>query len=566
MRLISLTLAAALLASAGPAATKPAPRAIAAKGMVSAADPRAAAAGAEILRQGGSAVDAAFATLLALNVVEPESQGIGGGSYLVYSPRGGAPVTFDGRETAPHAATGTWFYVNGKPLSHEDAIPGGKSVGVPGNLRLMALAHARYGKLPWAALFQPAIRLARDGFKITPRLYGSLDGSRRTGALSAEGRAIFYQAEGSPKPVGTLVKNPAFAAFLEGIAARGAESFYVGPNAAAIVATVNGAPVNPSHMTTGDISTYSVKVRPPVCGSYRGYRICGMGPSSSGGLTVFETLKQLERFNLTALGPNSPVAWHLIAESMRLAYADREQYEGDADYVSVPVAGLMDPAYLAKRSALISPDRTMPSVAAGHPAGAPKMSCAAAPVPEHGTSHFVAVDSAGNVASETSTIEDIFGSGLMVNGYYLNNELTDFNIVPDKNGCLTANRVEGGKRPRSSMSPTIVWDPSGHVRLAVGAAGGPTIPAQVLKAIIGVIDWHLSAQQAIALPVLLAPGIDTVYVERGTYLEAMIPQLEKLGHQVKPIPPGYKANAIEWVNGRWAGAADPRSEGAAVSQ
>jgi gamma-glutamyltranspeptidase/glutathione hydrolase len=539
---------------------------MAAKGMVSAADPRAAEAGAEMLRQGGSAVDAAFATLLALNVVEPESQGIGGGSYLVYSPRGGAAVTFDGREAAPHAATGKWFYVNGTPLSHDDAIPGGKSVGVPGNLRLMAMAHDRYGRLPWAALFQPAIRLARDGFKITPRLYRSLDGSRRTGALSAEGRAIFYGPDGNPKPVGTLVKNPAFAAFLQGIAARGAESFYVGPNAQAIVATVNGAPINPSQMTTGDISTYTVKQHAPVCGTYRGYRICGMGPSSSGGLTVFETLKQLERFNLAKLGPNSPVAWHLIAESMRLAYADREQFEGDADYTPVPVAGLMDPAYLARRSALISPERTMATVTAGEPAGAPKNICTGERVPERGTSHFVAVDSQGNVASETSTIEDIFGSGLMVNGYYLNNELTDFNIIPDKNGCLTANRVEGGKRPRSSMSPTIVWDPRGHVRLAVGAAGGPTIPAQVLKAIIGVIDWHLSAQQAIALPVLLAPTGDTVFVERGTYLEAMMPQLQALGHQVKAIPPGFKANAVEWVNGRWAGGADPRSEGAAVSQ
>jgi gamma-glutamyltranspeptidase/glutathione hydrolase len=533
--------------------------------MVSAADPRAAEAGAEMLRQGGSAVDAAFATLLALNVVEPESQGIGGGSYLVYSPRGGTPVTFDGREIAPRAATPTWFYKNGQPMEHEDAIPGGKSVGIPGNLRMMAMAHQRYGRLPWSALFQPAIRLARDGFRITPRLYGSLDRSRRTGALSAEARTIFYQADGNPKPVGTLVRNPTFAAFLQGIAARGAESFYLGPNAQRIVATVNGAPVNPSQMTLADIASYKVIQRPPVCGTYRGYRICGMGPSSSGGTTVFETLKQLERFNLSALGPNSPVAWHLIAESMRLAYADREQYLGDPAYVSVPTAGLMDPAYLAKRSALISPDRTMPSVAAGRPAGAPKL-CTPAPVKEHGTSHFVAVDSQGNVASETSTIEDIFGSGLMVNGYYLNNELTDFNIVPDKNGCPTANRVQAGKRPRSSMSPTIVWSPNGHVRLAVGAAGGPTIPAQVLKTIIGVIDWHLSARQAIALPVILAPGVDTVYVERGTYLEAMMPQLQKLGHQVKAIPPGFKANAIEWVNGRWAGAADPRSEGRAVSQ
>jgi len=570
MRHASLAFIAGLLVTAGPAAFAKQPlvharSTVAAKGMVSAADPRAAEAGAEMLRKGGSAVDAAFATLLALNVVEPESQGIGGGSYLVYSPRGATPVTFDGREVAPKAATGTWFYKDGRPMDHSEAIPGGKSVGVPGNLRLMAMAHKRYGKLPWAALFQPAIKLAREGFTITPRLYGALDGSRRTGAMSVQGREIFYQADGNPKPVGTLVKNPAFADFLEGIAKRGAETFYSAPNAENIVATVNQSPVNPSQMTVDDITSYKVVQRTPVCGTYRGYRICGMGPSSSGGLAVFETLKQLERFDLSALGPNSPVAWHLIAESMRLAYADRELYLGDPGYVTVPVAGLMDPAYLAKRSALISMDRAMPSVAAGHPAGAPKMSCTTGPVPERGTSHFVAVDSQGNVASETSTIEDIFGSGLMVNGYYLNNELTDFNIVPDKDGCLTANRVQPGKRPRSSMSPTIVWDARGRVRLAVGAAGGPTIPAQVLKAIIGVIDWHYSAQQAIALPVIFAPG-DTVYLEKGTFLETMAPQLQAMGHTVQVRAPGFKANAVEWVNGHWAGGADPRSEGAAVSQ
>jgi len=570
MRHASLALIAGLLVTAGPAALAkqpvPSNRANAsAKGMVSSADPRASEAGAEMLRQGGSAVDAAFATLLALNVVEPESQGIGGGSYLVYSPRGATPVTFDGREVAPRAATGTWFYKDGKPLAHEDAVPGGKSVGVPGNLRMMAMAHQRYGKLPWAALFQPAIKLARDGFTITPRLYGSLGGSRRTGALSPEGRALFYQADGNPKPVGTVVKNPAFAAFLEGIAKRGAESFYSGSNADQIVRTVNNAPVNPSKMTVGDITSYKVKLRPPVCGTYRGYRICGMGPSTSGGTTVFATLKQLERFNLSALGPKSPVAWHLIAESERLAYADRDRYLGDADYVTVPVAGLMDAKYLASRSALISPDKTIAHVTAGNPPGAPKMVCTAAPVQERGTSHFVAVDRWGDVASETSTIESIFGSGLMVSGYYLNNELTDFNIEPTKDGCLTANRVEGGKRPRSSMSPTIVWGPDGHVRLAVGAAGGATIPAQVIKAIIGVVDWRLTAQQAIALPMIFAPD-DTVHVERGTYLEGMIPQLQALGQNVQAMSPGFKANAIEWVNGRWAGAADPRSEGAAVSQ
>lgn len=557
-----VTAALAFAAGATPTLSAPAN----APGMVSAADPRAAAAGVEILREGGTAADAAFATLLALNVVEPESSGIGGGGYLVYSPAGGAPVTFDGRETAPHAATGTWFYDNGRPMAHDEAIPGGKSVGVPGNLRMMALAHKSYGKLPWAALFQPAIRLARDGFKITPRLYEMLNQFRRTGALSAQGRALYYQADGSPKPVGTVVRNPDFAAFLEGIAKRGPDSFYVGPNAQAIVATVDGSPLHPSQMTTGDIASYEAKERQPVCGTYRGYRICGMGPSTSGGTTVFETLKQLERFNLSVLGPNSPVAWHLIAESMRLAYADRERYLGDADFVSVPVAGLMDPAYLASRSALISPDKTIANVVAGDPPGAPKMTCTPAPIEERGTSHFVAVDSRGDVASDTSTIESVFGSGLMVSGYFLNNELTDFNIVPDKDGCLTANRVEGGKRPRSSMSPTIVWGPDGHVRLAVGAAGGATIPAQVLKTIIGVIDWHLTAQQSIALPMVFAPGGDTVYVERGTYLESMIPQLQALGQTVKPMPAGFKANAIEWVGGRWVGAADPRSEGVALSQ
>lgn len=565
MRLRLLAPIAGLVLLAGNAAAAPTAKS-SASGMVSAADPRAAEAGAEMLRQGGSAVDAAFATLLALNVVEPQSSGIGGGGYLVYSARGGAPVTFDGRETAPHAATGTWFYQHGQPMAHDEAIPGGKSVGVPGNIRMMALAHRRYGKLPWAALFQPAIHLAREGFRITPRLNNALNASRGTGAMSAEARAIFYGADGNPLPVGTLVRNPAFAALLEGLARRGPDSFYVGPNARAIAASVNGSPLHPSQMTAGDIAAYDSKPRAPVCGSYRRYRICGMGPSSSGGTTVFETLKQLERFNLGALGPNSPTAWHLIAESMRLAYSDRDQYLGDGDYVSVPLAGLTSTAYLASRSALISPDRTMAKVVAGSPPGAPKTACNAAPVEERGTSHFVAVDADGDVASETSTIESVFGSGLMVSGYYLNNELTDFNIVPGKDGCLTANRVEGGKRPRSSMSPTIVWGPDGRIRLALGAAGGATIPAQVLKAIIGVIDWHLSAQQAIALPVIFAPGGDTVYVERGTVLEAMVPQLQALGHKVEVRGPSFKANAVEWVGGRWSGAADPRSEGAAVSQ
>jgi gamma-glutamyltranspeptidase/glutathione hydrolase len=434
---------------------------------------------------------------------------------------------------------------------------------------MMALAHRSHGKLAWKALFSPAIALARDGFLITPRFRGSLSRTRDIAALSSEARGLFFGADGEPLPVGTRVRNPRLAAFLTDLANRGPDSFYVGPNAQAIVATVRSAPRNPAPMSPGDLAAYDAKARDPVCGSYRGHRVCGMGPPSSGATTVFAILKQLERFDLTALGPNSPVAWHLIAESMRLAYADRDMYLADADHVPVPVTGLTDPAYLAQRSALIAPGSTMANVSAGRPAGARAMALSPQPL-EQGTSHFVATDRAGNVASLTSTIESPFGSGLMVNGYYLNNELTDFNILPAVNGVPVANRVEPGKRPRSSMSPTIVFSPDGHARLAVGAAGGATIIAQVAKAIIGVIDWRLSGQDAIALPVLYSPGA-TVYVEKGSAHEAMIPALVALGHKVETREPGFKANAVEWVangngRGRWVGAADPRSEGASIGE
>jgi gamma-glutamyltranspeptidase/glutathione hydrolase len=317
-------------------------------------------------------------------------------------------------------------------------------------------------------------------------------------------------------------------------------------------------------MTTGDIASYDAKERPPVCGLYRRYRICGMGPPSSGATTVFAILKQLERFDLSALGPSSPVAWHLIGQSMRLGFADRDAYLADPDFVRVPVAGLMDSAYLAKRSQLISADRSLAIASAGTPPGAPRVTAAkSSEVPS--TSHLVAIDRLGNVASVTSTIEGPFGSGLTVNGFFLNNELTDFSIAPERNGAPVVNRVEGGKRPRSSMSPTIVYGPDGKVRLAVGAAGGPTIIAQVAKAIIGVIDWKFSAQEAIALPILFAPG-DTLLVERGTSLEAMIPALQALGNKAAPMSPTFKANAIELVDGGWRGAADPRSEGVALAE
>ncbi|WP_372730220.1 gamma-glutamyltransferase [Novosphingobium sp.] len=535
-------------------------------GLVSAADPRAAEAGAQMLRLGGSAVDASIATMLALTVVEPQSSGIGGGGFLVLGDAGGNVATIDGRETAPKAATPQWFFVDGKPMAYGDAVPGGRSVGVPGNLRLAALVHNKHGKLSWRTLFQPAIRLAREGYQITPRMRASLTNAIRTGALDPDARALFYGADGQPLPEGTLVRNPALAATLETIAARGADSFYTGDNATLLATKVGTAPRNPAPMTTADLAAYKAVERPAVCGQYRQYRICGMGPPSSGATTVYAILKQLERFDMKALGPADPTAWHLITESQRLAYADREQYAADADFVSVPVKGLIDPAYLAARSALISPSATMPSALPGTPPGATLAFARPAHQEEHGTTHFVTVDRWGNSTSYTSTIEGPFGSGLMVGGYYLNNELTDFNIVPEKDGKPTANRVEGGKRPRSSMAPTLVYGPDGKLRLAVGAAGGTTIPAQVAKAIIGVLDWNLSARDAIALPTVFAPGGETVFVEKGTSLEAMIPALQALGHaKIMARNPSFKANAIEHLDGVWRGAADPRSEGAAVA-
>lgn len=537
-------------------------------GMVSAADPRAAAAGVEMLHQNGSATDAAIATMLALTVVEPQSSGIGGGGLFVTASPAGDIETIDGRETAPAAAHHQWFYKNGQVMRFADAVPGGTSVGVPGNVALAAKAHGGHGRLPWARLFAPAIALARDGFAVTPRLHAMLTTGKATAAFTAEGRAIYYGADGNPLPVGTVIKNPALAATLQAIADRGPKAFYAGPNPAAIVARVTTAPRNPAPMTIADIAAYQAKDRPPVCSTYRGFRVCGMGPPSSGGTTVLAALIQLERFDLASLGSSSPVAWHLIAESERLAYADRARYSADADFVPVPVAGMIDRTYLAQRSALIDPARAMPAVAAGTPPGAERLSRADAPyAEEYGTSHIAVVDRSGTAVSYTSTIESAFGSGMMVGGYFLNNELTDFDFQPELAGRPVANRVEGGKRPRSSMAPTLIFAPDGRLAMVVGAAGGSTIPAQVIRAVIGMIDWQLTPQQALGLPVIFAPGTDTVYVEKGSALEAMIPALMQLGHgdvQSRPMP--LKAQAIRITGDQAIGSGDPRSEGIAVSE
>jgi gamma-glutamyltranspeptidase/glutathione hydrolase len=566
-RLVRLLAPLLLLgACAAPGGQAPISSAAVSAGAVSAADPRAAEAGREILRQGGSAADAALAMVLALTVVEPQSSGIGGGGFLVHHDADGRRIdTYDGREKAPAAATPRLFFgADGRLLPYSEAVPGGKSVGVPGNIRMLALAHERHGKLRWAQLFQPAIRLARDGFAISPRMREMLTSGAALAGSTPWARAQFFGADGQPKPVGTVVRNPDLAQLLQNVAARGPDYFYVGPPARNLVRTVTTAARNPSAMTTGDLASYEAKRRGAVCGVYRGHRICGMGPPSSGGTTVFAILKQLERFDLAAMGPRDPAAWHLFGQSMRLAYADRDAYLADPDYVRVPVAGLMEPRYLATRSAALAPDRALIDVAAGTPAGAPRVTpAAAAEVPS--TSHMSAVDAAGNVASLTSTIEGVWGSGLTVDGYFLNNELTDFSLAPEENGAPVANRVEGGKRPRSSMSPTIAYAPDGSVRLAVGAAGGPTIIAQVAKVLIGVIDWGLTAEQAIALPNLYLRG-DNLLVEQGTYLEPMVAELRRRGGNVRAAKIASKLNAVERAGGRWVGAADPRSEGVGLSQ
>ncbi len=559
--LLALVLASASLATIA-SAKEPSPIAFA--NAVSAADPRGTEAGLAMLKQGGNAMDAIGATLLALTVVEPQSSGIGGGGLLVYQPAGArAPLTFDGREKAPLAATPGYFMgADGKPQPRREATPGGKSVGVPGNVAMLALAHGKQGKLPWAAIFQPAIALARGGYDISPRMARAIAGSAETLGRSPEARALFLNPDGTPKPAGTRIVNEPLAQTLEAIAKGGAAAFYKGAVAAQIVERVRTAPTNPSVMTLADLSGYEAKQRAPVCTAYRQWRVCGMGPPSAGGIAVLAILKQLEGFELGKLGPDSPVAWHLIAESERLAFADRAMFGGDGDYVSVPVAGLIAPDYLKARGKLISATATMARAEPGMPKGAqPRTPAPGGEVPS--TTHFAAVDAAGNVASLTSTVEGSFGSSLVAGGMVLNNELTDFSFEPTAGGAPVANRVEGGKRPRSSMSPSIVYDKKGRAVLAIGAAGGMTIPAQVAKAIIGVLDFKLSVAEAIALPTIYVSD-DLVIVEKsaqGEKLVAMQPALEKLGHRTVAAPLPLKANGLERIAGGWRGGADPRSEG-----
>lgn len=539
---------------------------VAVNATVSAADPRAAEAGQEILRRGGSATDAAIAMMLTLNVVEPHNSGIGGGGFLMHHDgRTGVLESIDGRETAPAAARPDRFMgADGKPLSFRDAWPGGYSVGVPGNVRLAWEAHRKWGKLPWAELFQPAIRLAEQGFEVRQRLDTAMKAVAPIWADFPEIQKYFW-IDGKPAPMGTILKNPPLAALFRRIAAEGPDAFYLGDNARMVADTVSKAPKNPVPMTEADLAAYQAKPRKPVCGPYHGYTICGMGPASAGGITVLQVLGMVERFPLAKWGKDDPRSWHVIGEAMQLAYADRDNWLGDPEFVSVPIAGLIDPGYLRQRSALISMGRALNDYRPGTPPGAEKRT-AALPQPESGTSHFVAVDRNGDIAAWTSTIESFFGSQLVANGVILNNELTDFSFTPEKDGAPVANRVEPGKRPLSSMSPTIVYDAAGTPVFTIGAAGGRTIIMQVAKALIAHFDWGLSAQDSIALGFEFFDR-DGLVLEQGTSLEAMKAPLEKLGHKVSISRFGLKANAAErTADGHWVGAADPRSPGVSLQE
>ncbi|MEX2408594.1 MAG: gamma-glutamyltransferase, partial [Rhodovibrionaceae bacterium] len=500
------------------------------------------------------------ATQLVLGLVEPQSSGIGGGAFLLHYEAANKRVTaYDARETAPAAATGDQFLrPDGTPMDFYEAVVGGLSVGVPGVLRMLELAQRDHGSLPWAKLFQPAIRLAEDGFAITPRLH-RLIAEEAYLATFPESRAYFYQADGSAKPVGTILRNPAYARTLRAVAEEGADAFYGGAIAADIVARVRGAELNPGRMSLADLRGYQAKRRAPLCRGYRAvHRVCGMPPPTSGGATVLMTLGILENFDLAALGQDSPAAWHLIAEASRLAFADRNAYLADSDFVAVPLEALLEESYLRRRAALIAPERVLGTPAPGLETAEAFPLVAQYEPPS--TTHFSIVDGDGNAVSMTSSVENAFGSRMMVRGFILNNQLTDFSFQPEADGQPVANRVEPGKRPRSSMSPTLVLDSQDNLRLAVGSPGGSRIIGYVTKALLGVLDWNLDIQAAIDLPNAVTRSGPTD-LEEDTAARALARPLEALGHETKLRELTSGLHGIEAKAGTLHGGADPRREG-----
>jgi gamma-glutamyltranspeptidase/glutathione hydrolase len=534
---------------------------VARRHVVVAAHPLASEAGLKMLDKGGSAVDAAIAAQLVLGLVEPHASGLGGGAFLLaHDAKAKRTMAIDGRETAPSGATPQLFLgADGKPMKFQAAVVGGRSVGVPGTPRLLEVAHARLGKLPWADLFQPAIELAEKGFPISPRLH-TLVSKDKSLAQQPGTRDYFLGADGQPKPAGTLLKNPAYAKTLRAIATKGADAFYKGEIAADIVAAVRSH-ANPGSLTLEDLAGYRVRDVDPLCGTYRQWKLCGMPPSSSGGIAVLQMLGVLEGQDLAKVRPGSAQAVHLMAEAGRLAFADRNRYVGDERFVDVPVRGLVDRGYLAQRAKLISPEKSMGKAEPGTPPGL-KVAFADDPVDEvAGTSHIAVVDAQGNAVSMTTTIEGFFGSKQMVRGFLLNNELTDFNFRPVEDGREVANSVAPGKRSRSSMAPFLVYGAQeGRLEQVVGSPGGSLIINYVAKTLVGTLDWGMDMQSAIALPNFGSRGGPTE-VEAGTELERVSAALKAMGHDVRAIDMTSGLAGIRRVKGGWEAGADPRREG-----
>ena len=532
--------------------------------MVATANPLATDAGDAILRRGGTAIDAAIAVQMVLNLVEPQSSGIGGGAFmLVHDARRKALVVYDGRETAPAAARPDRFLDStGRPLRFFAAVVGGRSVGVPGTRRMLELAHRRHGRLPWASLFEPAIRLAEHGFVVSPRLSAAIRAQRYLRQDRA--RAYFHNADGTPLAAGQRLTNPAFASTLKRIAAGGANAVYTGDIARDVVHTADSYAANPGDLTVADLAAYRAQVRQPVCGQYRRYRVCGVPPPSSGGIAVLQILGMLERFDMGSIGSSDLISAHLFSEAGRLAYADRDMYVADPDFVAVP-AGLTDRGYLRERSRLIRLDSSLGYAVPGEP---PPVAAAdnarfgrgqALELPS--TSHISIVDRYGNAVAMTTTIEDAFGSKLLTaGGFLLNNELTDFSFTPVESGRPVANRVEGGKRPRSAMAPTIVYDAQGRVVVVAGSPGGPAIINYVAKTLIGILDRGLDPQTAVDLPNIGSRNGPTE-LERGTKAEALASKLEALGEATEIVDQNSGLQVIVRSAGRWLGGADSRREG-----
>ncbi len=535
--------------------------------MIASANPYASEAGAKMLRKGGNAIDAMVATQLVLGLVEPQSSGIGGGAFLVYwDAKQQELTTFDGRETAPLEVTPQLFQDDkGQPLKFYDAVVGGRSVGTPGTIKLMWDTHQKLGKLDWKALFEPAIELATNGFTVSPRLAKLVDNDQKFLQRSPAAKAYFFNQDGSPIKAGQQLKNPDYAKTLQAISEQGAVAFYQGKIAQDIVNTVRNETSNPGVLNLIDFTAYQVKEREPVCAPYRQYSICGMGPPSSGALALGQIMGVLSHYPISDMGKDNVQSWRLLGDASRLAFADRGKYMADSDYVPMPTQGLLDKKYLEKRAELLKGKNALTKTSAGSPPWSHAKNYAldeAIELPS--TSHFSIVDKDRNVVSITTTIENSFGSRLMVGGFLLNNELTDFSFRSHVDGVPIANRIEPGKRPRSSMAPTIVME-NNQPYMAIGSPGGSQIIGYVAKTLVAHLDWNLNLQQAIDLP-NMNNRFGTFEIEKDTAAKAWVPKLEKLGFtiQVKELNSGVQA--IKLQGNSLVGAADPRREGKVVAQ